>query len=246
MLRTLLHVAGALLIWWLAIRLFRIPHYIVPAPGEVIARLFERPGLFLHHASITALEIVLALLLGTLIGFATGIACWRLPALGSRLMPALAVAQALPVFAIAPLLVTWLGYGLAPKIAMATLIVFFPVTLATLAGLSGVPDRLLDQARLMRARPLGTFLLIVLPTALATIAVGLRLAAVSAPIGAIVGEWVGAAEGLGFLMLRANQRVDTATLFAALFILVLMTLTLHAVVTLATRRLLHWLPNKET
>ena len=213
--------------WWALVHAFSIPAYLLPEPGAVAARLWLSLDLFLHHGSITALEIVLSLLLGTTIGFATGVACWRSAWVENSLLPVLVLTQALPVFAIAPVLVTWLGYGLAPKLVMATLIVFFPVALSTLHGLKRVPRGWLDQAAVMRATPFNRFWWIMLPAALGTIAVGIRLAAVSAPIGAIVGEWVGSAEGLGFLMLRANQRVEIDTVFAALFVLFMLTLAIY-------------------
>jgi len=242
-LRAVIFFAVLIVGWSLFVRAFDIPPYLLPAPSAVGARLVAQPGLFLHHGSITALEIVLALLLGSLLGFATGVACWASARLERNLLPVLILTQALPVFAIAPLLVTWLGYGLAPKLVMATLIVFFPVALSTLNGLKRVPNAWRDQALVMRATPFNRFLWIMLPAALATIAVGLRLAAVSAPIGAIVGEWVGSAEGLGFLMLRSNQRVEIDTVFAALFVLCCMTLLIYGLVHWVTGRLLHWSPH---
>jgi len=232
-------------IWWLSVWLLAPPPYILPGPVAVAERLWRMPLFFLHHGAITALEIVLSLALGTLIGFGAGIACWRWRRVEKGLLPVLVVTQALPVFAIAPLLVTWLGYGLAPKLAMATLIVFFPVALATLNGLKRVPPAWRDQALVMRATPWRLFCFVQLPAALATIAVGLRLAAVSAPIGAIVGEWVGSAEGLGFVMLRANQRVEIDTVFAALIVLFSLTIAIYALVHWITERLLAWSPQFE-
>ncbi|MGI9425731.1 MAG: ABC transporter permease [Hyphomicrobiaceae bacterium] len=231
--------------WSLSVRLFEIPHYILPTPEAVGARLLTQPALFLHHGVTTAIEIVLALIIGTLIGFAAGVACWTSTRLERNVFPVLVITQALPVFAIAPLLVTWFGYGLAPKLVMATLIVFFPVALSTLNGLKRVPAAWRDQATVMQATPVNRFLWIMLPAALATIAVGVRLAAVSAPIGAIVGEWVGSAEGLGFLMLRSNQRVEIDTVFAALFVLCGLTLSIYGLVHWLTDRLLHWSPQTE-
>ncbi|MEL6287350.1 MAG: ABC transporter permease [Pseudomonadota bacterium] len=238
--------AGVLLAaWHLIVRAFAVPAYIVPTPSAVGARLLRQPDLLAYHAGITALEIVLALIIGSAIGFAVGVLCWMSARVEQGLMPVLIVTQALPVFAIAPLLVTWLGYGLAPKLTMATLIVFFPVALATLNGLKRVPSVYAELAATMRATPLNRFLFVMLPASLGTIAVGLRLAAVSAPIGAIVGEWVGSAEGLGFLMLRANQRVEIDLVFAALAVLCTLTLLIYGLVHIATGRLLSWSPSNE-
>ncbi|MEM9356304.1 MAG: ABC transporter permease [Pseudomonadota bacterium] len=244
-LRTAVYLFVIIAAWWASVRFFNIPHYLLPPPGDVWQRLLSQPSLFVHHGTITAIEIILALILGSLIGFGTGVVCWISTRLEQVVFPVLVVTQALPVFAIAPLLVTWLGYGLAPKLVMATLIVFFPVAISTLNGLKRVPKAWQHQAIVMRATPGNSFMWIMVPAALATIAVGLRLAAVSAPIGAIVGEWVGSAEGLGFLMLRSNQRVEIDTVFAALFVLCALTLAIYGLVHWITSRLLHWAPTME-
>lgn len=244
-LKVAIYLFVILAVWWGFVRFFNIPSYLLPPPGDVWHRLYTQPALFIHHGTITAIEIVLALILGSIIGFGIGALCWASIRMEKTIFPILVVTQALPVFAIAPLLVTWLGYGLAPKLVMATLIVFFPVAISTLNGLKRVPKAWQHQAIIMRATPVNHFIWIMVPAALAAIAVGLRLAAVSAPIGAIVGEWVGSAEGLGFLMLRSNQRVEIDTVFAALFALCTLTLAIYGLVHWITGRLLHWSPTIE-
>ena len=216
--RTAIYLVVILATWWVGVRLFDIPNYLLPPPGDGWQRLVTQPSLFVHHGTIAAIEIVLALILRSIIGFGTGIICWMSIRHERAIFPVLVVTQALPVFAIAPLLVTWFGYGLAPKLVMATLIVFLPVAVSTLNGLKRVHEAWQHQAIAMRATPGNGFIWIMVPAALATIAVGLRLAAVSAPIGAIVGIWAGEVEGLGFLMLRSNHRVEIDTVFAALFV----------------------------
>ena len=130
-------------------------------------------------------------------------------------MPLLVVSQALPVFALAPLLVLWLGYGMASKVAMAVLIIFFPVTAAFLDGLRRTEPGWLELARTMDARPLAILAQIRVPAALPALASGLRVAAAVAPIGAVIGEWVGSSAGLGYLMLHANARMQVDLMFAA-------------------------------
>jgi putative hydroxymethylpyrimidine transport system permease protein len=137
------------------------------------------------------------------------------------------LSQALPVFALAPLLTLWLGYGLWPKILMALLIIYFPVTSAFFDGLMNTPKGMLDLSRVMNGTPWRIMLNLRIPAAVPGLASGLRLAAVYAPIGAIIGEWVGASEGLGYLMLLANGRAKIDLMFAALIVLVVMTLILH-------------------
>jgi putative hydroxymethylpyrimidine transport system permease protein len=126
------------------------------------------------------------------------------------------------------MLTLWLGYGLWPKVIMALLIIYFPVTSAFFDGLMATPRGMLDLARVMNARPWRIMTHIRIPAGLPGLASGLRLAAVYAPIGAIIGEWVGASQGLGYLMLLANGRAKTDLMFAALIVIVIITLSLHA------------------
>jgi putative hydroxymethylpyrimidine transport system permease protein len=157
-------------------------------------------------------------------------------------MPAVIVVQALPVFAIAPVLVLWFGFGLASKVVMASLVIFFPVASTLHEGLSRTDPGLLDLARLNRAGRLRTFLLIRWPAAIPDLVAGLRMAAGVAPIGAIIGEWVGASSGLGLMMMHANARLQTDVMFAALTVLAAMALLARAAVDLLTRNWASWAP----
>jgi putative hydroxymethylpyrimidine transport system permease protein len=141
--------------------------------------------------------------------------------------PVLVLTQALPVFALAPLFTLWLGYGMASKILVAVLIIYFPVASAFFDGLMQTPKAWLNLGKVMGASPKQLLWHIQIPAALPQLASGLRLAAVYAPIGAIIGEWVGASEGLGYLMLLANGRAKIDLMFAALLVLALLTLCLH-------------------
>ncbi len=223
--------------WEVAVRLFALPPFILPGPLRVAEALAENVGLIAYHTLVTLTEIVLGLVLGSLLGAAT--ALWLIAAPRARgvLEPALVLTQALPVFALAPILTLWLGYGLGSKIVMAVLIIYFPVTSAFYDGLRRTPAGWLDLARTMGASPRTLLWRVRVPAALPGLASGLRLAAVYAPIGAIIGEWVGASRGLGYLMLLANGRAKTDLMFAALAVLAVMTLLLHRAVGAACERL---------
>jgi putative hydroxymethylpyrimidine transport system permease protein len=160
------------------------------------------------------------------------------------LMPVLVFSQAIPVFALAPLLVLWMGYGMASKIAMATLIIYFPVTSAFFDGLRRTEPGWLDLAQTMGGSRWSTLLHIRLPAALPAFASGLRVATAVAPIGAVVGEWVGASAGLGYLMLHANGRMQVDLMFAALLTLAVISVTLYFAVDALLRRALPWQPDK--
>jgi putative hydroxymethylpyrimidine transport system permease protein len=229
--------------WELAVRLFSVPAFLLPAPSRIVATLVARWPIILPEALVTLGEMVGGLLLGSLAGMAAALLM-----AGSRLAeravgPLLVVAQALPVFAIAPLLVVWLGFGLSSKLAMAGLVIFFPVTTTFFEGLRRTDAGLIDLGRLNRASRGKILLLIRVPAALPALAAGLRVAAAAAPIGAVVGEWVGSSSGLGLLMLHANARMQTDLVFAGLTVLVVFAVGLWAAVGLLTRRLVFWAPD---
>ena len=234
--------AGLLLAWQLLVWATDVPPFILPGPLAVAGALADRPALLLGHAAVTLAEILLGIAIGAAIGAGTGIVLAASGAARRWLTPLLVVSQALPVFALAPLLVLWLGYGMASKVAMAVLIIYFPVTAAFADGLRRTEPGWLELARTMDARPLAILRHIRVPAALPALTSGLRVAAAVAPIGAVVGEWVGSSAGLGYLMLHANARMQVDLMFAALFLLALMALALWLAVDRAGRILVGWQP----
>lgn len=240
MLRPLLIAVVLLGLWEALARAFDVPNYILPPPSRVAVALIDNVPLLAANAGITLTEILLGLVVGTLFGCLSGLALARFGAARRLLLPVLIASQAIPVFALAPLLVLWLGYGLASKIAMAALVIYFPVASAFYDGLRRTEPGWLDLARTMSASPAAVLLQIRLPAALPALASGLRVAAAVAPIGAVIGEWVGAASGLGYLMTLSLARAQTDLAFAALFILALLGLALFYAVDAGLRRLIPW------
>jgi putative hydroxymethylpyrimidine transport system permease protein len=233
----LLALIGA---WQAVVWVSGAPPYILPAPAQVAVALAERWPELLSHAGITLAEILLGLLLGSLLGVASAlIIVWFRPA-RHWLMPILVVSQAIPVFALAPILVLWLGYGLASKVAMAMLIIYFPVTTAFFDGLRRTEPGWLDLARTMGGSRMRTLRYIRIPAALPALTSGLRVATAVAPIGAVVGEWVGSSGGLGYLMLQANARMQIDLMFAALFVLAVFAVSLYFTIDWALRRAIPW------
>lgn len=241
--RPLILCCGLLLLWQLLVLMTGVPAYILPGPLPVAQAMVDKAPLIAQHAGTTLTEILLGLLLGTGLGSLAALAMHFSKVLKQWMLPVLVVSQAIPVFALAPLLVLWLGYGMASKVGMAVLIIFFPVTQALYAGMGTVSDDHLELARIMNARPLAVLRHITLPAALPTFASGLRVATAVAPIGAVVGEWVGSSSGLGFLMLHANARMQIPLMFAALTVLAVLSLTLYFLVDLCLRKLVFWQPN---
>jgi putative hydroxymethylpyrimidine transport system permease protein len=241
-LRPLVTVAGILLAWQTLVWATGVPPFILPGPLRVAAALVAQPGLLLHHAGVTLSEILLGMVLGSLIGMASAVILAASRTAQRWLMPLLVVSQALPVFALAPLLVLWLGYGAASKIAMTVLIIYFPVTAAFLDGLRRTEPGWLELARTMDASSTAILVQIRVPAALPALASGLRVAAAVAPIGAVIGEWVGSSAGLGYLMLHANARMQVDLMFAAVLLLAAMALALFLAVDRGARALVPWQP----
>ena len=219
-----------LLLWQLLVWITGAPHFILPSPLRVAQAAYASRALIMEHATVTATEVVLGLLLGTILGAITAVQLASSQWAQRLLLPILVFTQAVPVFALAPILTLWFGYGMASKIVMAVLIIYFPVTSAFHDGLTRVDSGLMDLARTMGATRWQVMRRIRIPHALPSLGTGLRLAAVYAPIGAVIGEWVGASKGLGYLMLLANGRVKIDLMFASLIALALLTVVLHKLV----------------
>lgn len=228
----ILSAAFALGVWQAIVSLTGVPPFILPSPGKVLDTLIGSRELIAGHAVITMTEVVLGLIAGSALGFATALHLMVSPTARKLLMPIMVFSQAIPVFALAPVLTLWLGYGIWSKIVMTILIIYFPVASSFLDGLQRVEPGYLDLARTMRATPNQVLMRIRLPAALPSFGSGLKLAAVYAPIGAVIGEWVGASGGLGYLMLLANGRAKIDLMFAALFVLAVFTIAVHALVSL--------------
>ena len=231
-----------LVIWQAAIWAFAPPPFMLPSPLRVAAVFFERPAFLAQHFAITLSEILIGLALGLVSGVSVALLVVALPRVGKLVWPFVLVLQALPVFAIAPLLVLWFGFGLASKVVMATLIIFFPIASAFADGLRRTDRDILDAAALTEVSAHQTLVHIRVPLALPSLLSGLRVAAALAPLGAVVGEWVGASGGLGFVMLQANARMQTETMFAALALIAGLTLILRYGVDELSRFIAPWAP----
>ena len=229
-----------LTLWQLLITLTNVPPYILPSPASVIQATISHADSIGGHAIITLIEMASGLIIGTVLGSSSALLLSYYRPARQWLMPILVISQAVPVFAIAPILVLWLGYGMISKIAMAVLIIYFPVTAAFFDGLKNTTHGYLDLTHTMGASKISTLIHIKIPAALPAFASGLRVATAMAPIGAIVGEWVGSSEGLGYLMLHANGRMQIDVMFAALLTLGIMAIILFYTVDAGLRRLLFW------
>jgi putative hydroxymethylpyrimidine transport system permease protein len=244
MLRTVLALGGLVGFWQAVVSVFAPPRYLLPSPLAVVQVFVRQPDFLMHHALITGGEILVGLALGSLLGAATALLLAAWPRVGQMVWPAVLILQAFPVFVLAPILVLWFGFGMASKVAMTVIIIFFPVASAFADGLARTDRDLLDAASLTKASHWQVLRHIRLPLALPYLISGLKVAAPLAPLGAIVGEWVGAAGGLGFIMIQANARMQTDTLFAAMVVLALFTVGLRLLVEALTASLVPWAPGQ--
>ncbi len=224
-------------LWQLLVTATGLPKFILPGPMAVANTIWESRALLGEHALYTMSEVLIGLFLGAVLGGLSAIGLAASPVARALVRPMLVFSQAIPVFALAPILTLWLGYGMSSKIGMALIIIYFPVTSSFFDALMRTNPEWLGLARVMGAKGWRIMWHIRIPAALPGFASGLRLAAVYAPIGAIIGEWVGASKGLGYLMLLANGRAKTDLMFAALIVLAVLTLLLHASVSKLAGRL---------
>lgn len=226
-----------LVLWQGIVLITGVPKFILPSPLQVAEAAINSRALIAEHAVVTIAEVIIGLIIGAVLGAITAIQLASSKTLQRLMLPILVFTQAVPVFALAPILTLWFGYGMTSKIVMAVLIIYFPVTSAFHDGLTRVDSGLVDLARTMGATKSQIMRRVRIPHALPSLATGLRLAAVYAPIGAVIGEWVGSSKGLGYLMLLASGRVKIDLMFASLITLAVITVILHTAVGLLADRL---------
>jgi putative riboflavin transport system permease protein len=228
--------------WWLAARLARLPAFILPSPGRVWQRLVSalQDGTLALNTAGTLAEILLGLVLGVGLATVLGYLVAKSRALERVLSPYLVASQAIPLVAIAPLLVIWFGPGMFSKVLICAMIVFFPVLVNTIVGVRAVPTPLHDLMHSLHATPLQILLKLEVPAALPVFLGGLRIGATLSVIGAVVGELVGSDRGLGFLINVGRGQYDTALVFVAVFVLIALALILYGLVAWLESRTLLW------
>jgi NitT/TauT family transport system permease protein len=238
----LLSLAAALLIWWIVARIAGLPAFILPSPAQVAIRFWKAlsDGSLLGNSLVTLMEVLLGLLAGTAAAVVLGYAIAKSRLFERLISPFLVGTQAVPIIAIAPLLVIWFGPGTFSKVLICALTVFFPVLVNTVVGVRAVPKPLHDLMGSLYATPTQTLRYLELPAALPVLLGGLRIGATLSVIGAVVGELVGSDRGLGFLVNVARGQYDTALVFVAVFTLIVLALILYGAVTILEKKFLTW------
>ena len=238
----LVSILLVLVAWGLIVNIGHPPAFMLPSLSAVWAKFVSTliDGSLLYHASVTFAEVVAGLFCGSLLATVLGYLLAKSNALEKLLSPYLIASQAIPLVAIAPLLIIWFGPGIPSKILICGLTVFFPVLVNTMIGFRGVPDNLRDLMQSMRATRWQKFRLLEVPAALPILFGGLRIGATLSVIGAVVGEFVGSDKGLGFLINVGRGQFDTPLVFVSIFTLIFMALVLYSLAMLAERRSTRW------
>jgi NitT/TauT family transport system permease protein len=229
--------------WEVAVRAFDVPTIILPPPSAVVQAFWVslKSGELVWHTLVTLFEILSGFALGAASGLVTGFVIALFPLAERILYPYVIAFQTIPKVAIAPIIVIWFGFGPSSKVVITATIAFFPLIASTITGLRAAPQEQVEMMITYTASRWQVFRLVRLPQALPYIFVGLDVAIVLSVIGAIVGEFVGAQAGLGYLILQRNFNMDMAGVFAILVILSLMGIGLHLLVNAVQRRVVFWM-----
>ncbi len=226
--------------WELFVIITKQPTYILPAFRNIVLIGIERSDILMPAAYVTLKEMVIGFFCGVSAGLVVGTAIHFSKLLRRGLLPIVIGSQAIPIIAIAPILIIWFGFGMAPKVIVVALITFFPVAVNTVAGLSSIDREMVNLMDSLGASPKQIYFKIYVPGALPFVFAGVKTAAAISAIGAIVGEWVGAHEGLGPVMISAMAGFQTTMVFAAIFYLAVMAMSMFALVNLAERLVIPW------
>lgn len=227
-----------LALWEASIVMFKIPEYLVPAPSQIVLEMIAERDALWTHTLVTTTEVLAGFALSVAIGVPLAVLIVYSPFFESTIYPLLVSSQTIPKVAIAPLFLFWFGFGATSKVVVAFLIAFFPIVIATVVGFRSIEPEMIHLARSMGAGAIGTFVKIRLPHALPSIFGGLKVAITLAVVGAVVGEFVGADRGLGYVIVLATGALNTRLLFAAIAFLSLLGIILFFLVNLVERLVL--------
>jgi NitT/TauT family transport system permease protein len=237
---TLLSFAIVFVAWELTVRLFALPEYLLPGPEPVFVALAQNMRTLAAQSLWTAGTVLAGFLVAAAVAIPLAMLIVISPVLERLLYPPMVATQSIPKIALAPLFIVWFGFGVAPKVAVAFLIAFFPIVIDTIVGLRSIDPAMIQLARSMGAPPRRIFLKLRLPHALPMIFGGLKVASALAVVGALTGEFVGSDRGLGYLLVQASGNLNTALLFATLVILSAMAMAFFYLVEMLERIAIPW------
>ena len=222
-----------------------VPAYMLPSPIDVVKAFADNFSIMMKQAAVTLQETLYGLLIGIAIAFVIASLMDRFTIINKALYPVLVVTQTIPTIAIAPLLVLWMGFGMAPKITLVVITTFFPIAIGLLNGFQSVDEDAINLMRSMGARRLQIFRIIKLPNATSSFFSGLRISAAYAVVGAVVSEWLGGFEGLGVYMTRVKKAYAFDKMFAVIVFISAISLVLMGIVVLLEKISMPWVHKKE-
>lgn len=233
-------LALLVLAWHVATRIFDWPRWLVPSPVDVWNALREEREILPGHFGRTLYETLAGFGLAILGGIPLAVAIAYSRFLERTIYPVLLALNAVPKIAIAPILILWMGFGVGPKVVVTLLLCIFPIVISTATGLKSTPPELVELVRSLDASPLQSFVKLRFPASLPHVFVGLKVAISLAVIGAVIGEFVGAEKGLGYVIIASGGNVNTSLAFAAMVLLALMSIVLFYALVALERLLVPW------
>lgn len=240
-----LALALLLALWWALLAFHVVPQFLLPSPLQVLLAFIHDAPLLWMHTQTTLVETALGLIVGLALGVVMALLMDACRLLDDLLSPLITLSQTIPAIAIAPLLVLWLGYGIVPKVVLVVLTTFFPVAIATLAGLKDVDPDMLDLFKVMGATRWQTFYHLRFWRALPHFFSGLKISTTYALISAVIAEWLGGFSGLGVYMTRVRKSYAYDRMFAVIILISVLSLLLIALVRLIERASLRWKNEKD-
>jgi ABC-type nitrate/sulfonate/bicarbonate transport system permease component len=229
-----------LVIWEAVVRLFGIAEFILPSPLRIGEALSETSALLWEHSLQTIIEVLWGFSLAILAGVVLAMLMGLFPIIKKVLYPLLVLSQTIPIMAVAPLLIIWFGYNLLPKVMVAALVCFFPITVSLVEGLEAVDKDIMKLLLAMGASPWQIFKTVQLPGALPSFFAGLKISATYSVMGAVIGEWLGASKGLGVFMTRSMHSFLTAQVFASIVVISLLSLIFFGLISVLARIIMPW------
>jgi ABC-type nitrate/sulfonate/bicarbonate transport system permease component len=240
----LIFMLAFFLTWEISVRFLAIKPWLLPAPSQVLSTLFDMLPLLARHAQSTILAAATGLAAAVIVALVLATLMDGHPFLRQGIYPLLVVSHTVPIISIAPLFIIWFGYGILPKVVVVALVCFFPVVVSLVEGMQSADGDMVNLLRVMGYSRWQVIRLVRFPSALPSFFAGLKIAGTYSVMGAVIGEWLGAVNGLGVFMTRATHAYQLDRVFAAIFIIILVSLLIYASIELLARLAMPWYYNE--
>jgi len=231
---------GILIIWEVFVLALSIPEYLLPTPTKIVSEIITDFNSLLKHTGITMLEAVIGFLIGNILGFIVAVIFVHSKTIEKGFYPYAIALKTTPILAMAPLLILWFGTGISSKIVASAVVCFFPILVNTIKGLKTIDSEYLDLLKSFSAKRYQIFTKLRLPNSLPYIFSALKISTGLAVMGAIVGEFVGAKEGIGFIILISTYHLETTTMFAAIIMSALSGMLFFCLISLIEKQIVFW------